>query len=189
MHMKTKDRILDAALKLFNEQGTGAVSTNHIADAAGISPGNLYYHFGNKDEIIRALFEQLFHLWDVKLVLPNDRIPTVDEVMSLVRTNFEIMVQYRFVYREILVLLRQDNILSERYVVIRKRGYMGFHQIFAVVAPTADAATVKRLADLCWLVSEFWMPTIETNGEEVTSERMQEGIDLMMHVLRPYLPS
>ena len=61
--MSNRQRIIDAALMLFNDQGTGAVSTNHIADAAGISPGNLYYHFRNKEEIIRVLFERLFAAW------------------------------------------------------------------------------------------------------------------------------
>jgi AcrR family transcriptional regulator len=187
--MKTRERILDTALTLFNQQGTGAVSTNHIAEAAAISPGNLYYHFDNKDEIIRALFEQLFHLWDVKLVLPSDRYPTIEEVQALVHTNFEIMYQYRFVYREILTLLGQDSILSERYITIRQRGYMGFHQVFAIVAPTADEATVKQLADICWIISEFWLPTVESIGQEVSQAQMQRGIDLMMHVLKPYLSS
>src|SRR6266567_9459354 len=55
---RTRDRILEAALRLFNERGTAAVSTNHIAAEAGISPGNLYYHFADKQEIIRALHER-----------------------------------------------------------------------------------------------------------------------------------
>jgi AcrR family transcriptional regulator len=187
-YMKTVDRILEAALDLFNEQGTGAVSTNHIAEAAGISPGNLYYHFRNKDEIIRALFEQLYHLWDVKLVLPTDRMPTLDDVKVLIQTNFEIMKDYRFVYRELLGLLKQDSVLHERSIVIRERGYSGFRQVCAILMPTADEITVKRLADVCWLISEFWLPTIEINGQEVTQERMQEGVDLMLHLLKPYLP-
>ena len=58
--MNTHDRILDTALRLFNQSGTAAVSTNHIAAALGMSPGNLYYHFRNKEAIIRDLFEQQY---------------------------------------------------------------------------------------------------------------------------------
>jgi len=192
--MKTKEHILSSALQLFNEQGTAGISTNHIAEAAGISPGNLYYHYRNKEAIIRALFEQLFALWDTKLALPDDRLPTLDDLQGLVRTNFEIMWAYRFVYRELLALLRGDAALHERFVMIRQRGYEGFREIVSLLAqsgvlnvPTSDE-TVNELADLCWLISEFWMPTIEINGEAASAAELERGVTLMLAVLRPYFP-
>ena len=57
--MKTKDKITNKALELFNEFGTNAVSTNHIAKALEMSPGNLYYHFKNKEEIIQELLKKM----------------------------------------------------------------------------------------------------------------------------------
>src|SRR4051812_15263971 len=124
--MSTKDRILDTALDLFNQQGTGAISTNHIAEALNMSPGNLYYHFRSKDEIIRALFERLFAAWDTEFSLPRDHTPTLEDLQGLVRTNFEILWRYRFAYREIITLILQDAILRERYQAVRQRGYDGF---------------------------------------------------------------
>lgn len=88
--MKTKEKIIVTALNLFNQEGTDRVSTNHIADAAGISPGNLYYHFSNKEEIIRAICERLFATWDEVFALPDDRPPTLEDVQILVRLNFEV---------------------------------------------------------------------------------------------------
>ncbi len=193
--MKTKARILDAALALFNQQGTAAVSTNHIAEAAGISPGNLYYHYHNKEEIIRAIFERLFAEWDVAFDLPVDRIPTLEDVQELVRTNFTIMSAYRFIYREIIALLQQDETLRERYLVVRQRGYDGFRQIVAALAQAgvlvglSDPARVEQLADLCWLISEFWLPTLEVSGVAVDEAQLHRGIDLMLHALHPYLRS
>ncbi|MGA1343220.1 MAG: TetR/AcrR family transcriptional regulator, partial [Hyphomonas sp.] len=56
--MKTRDRILEVSLLLFNEEGEGVLSSVDVANALEISPGNLYYHFRGKDAIIRALFDR-----------------------------------------------------------------------------------------------------------------------------------
>ena len=104
--MKTRERILATALCLFNESGTAPVSTNHIAEALGISPGNLYYHFRNKEEIIRALFEQQFARWDADYAFPDDRLPNLDDLQQLVRATFVTAWEYRFMYRELIALLR-----------------------------------------------------------------------------------
>lgn len=60
----TRERILDTALDLFNDKGSQQITTNHIAEAMGISPGNLYYHFKNKAHIIREILGRLIHRFD-----------------------------------------------------------------------------------------------------------------------------
>lgn len=191
--MKTDERILAAALRLFNESGTAMVSTNHIADALGISPGNLYYHFRNKEAIIRALFEQQFARWDQMYGLPDDRLPTLADLQQLVRVSFVIAWEYRFMYRELIVLLRRDQQLHQRWVEIRARGFAGFRELVGlfvaagVLRSPGDPSAVTRLAELIWLISEFWLASVEVGGQTVDAAQMQHGVELMLQVLAPFI--
>ena len=54
--MKTRDRILECALLLFNQRGESNISTLEIATELDMSPGNLYYHFHGKEPLIMELF-------------------------------------------------------------------------------------------------------------------------------------
>jgi AcrR family transcriptional regulator len=191
--MKTRDRILEASLTLFNESGTAAVSTNHIADALGMSPGNLYYHYRNKEEIIRALFEQQFQYTDKLYTLDSNQLPTLSDLQQLVRATFETAWRYRFIYRELIALLRRDQVLQQRWNEVRTRGFTGFHELVGlfvtagVLRAPKDTATAQRLAELCWLVSEFWLASVEVGGASVTPSDMNHGVELLLQVLEPYL--
>src|SRR5215216_5193871 len=127
--MSTREKILDTALALFNKNGTATVSTNHIAEAAGMSPGNLYYHFHNKEEIIRALFERLHAANAAGFELPIGKQPSLHDLQEFIRFNYKTLWQYRFAYRELVALLRSDPKLKNRFVEVRQRGLEGFRQL------------------------------------------------------------
>src|SRR5688500_4552485 len=57
---KSRSHILDAALKLFSHRGYGATSVRDIAEEAGLSKGNVYHHFPDKEAIFRALIDRYF---------------------------------------------------------------------------------------------------------------------------------
>jgi AcrR family transcriptional regulator len=191
--MNTRDRILTAAVALFNREGTAQISTNHIAEAAGISPGNLYYHFRNKEAIIRAICTQLFTLTGEMFVLGEERSPTLEDVQRWVRENFVVTWRYAFVYRELPALIRNDPELALEYAAVRQRGYAGFGELISaltvagILVPTLDDDTAVHLADLLWLINESWLTALELQGQPATHEQMQRGIDLMLLVLKPYL--
>jgi len=191
--MSAKETILDTALILFNKDGTANVSTNHIAEAAGISPGNLYYHFRNKEEIIRELFQRLSDTWDKGLPFPQDRQPTLDDLKAIIETNYQIIWQYRFAYRELVALLRQDEELRANFLAVRQRGFDGFHELIiafseaGVIYLPDEPQAINELQEVCWLISEFWLTNLEVNGRSVDKNEMQNGVKLMLRVLQPYL--
>lgn len=111
-NMKTKDRILQSSIELFNRQGVVAVTTNHICKALEISPGNLYFHFANKEEIIRSIFvsmcQETYNLWK-----PQLKGVATPSPLALIEANFEIYWRYRFFHREMYYLRRKDPLLAK----------------------------------------------------------------------------
>lgn len=99
--LKTKDRILQISLQLFNERGERSVTTNHIAAELGISPGNLYYHFRNKHEIIKELMHQYQVETLEMLSLPEDRPLTTNDKINYFQVLSGQLWNYRFIHRDV----------------------------------------------------------------------------------------
>lgn len=191
--MKTRDRILECALQLFNQQGEPNVSTLEIANELGISPGNLYYHYRNKEDIIRALFDRMFVTWGAPSTMPDDRPLALSDLQGIVRGAFALLGEYRFVYRELIALLRRDEYLQRRWAELRERGFAGVRDLFdhfaaaGVLRTPDDPEELTRLAELIWIVSEFWPASVEMSGLPLDDAQMDHGVALMLHVLQPYI--
>lgn len=99
--MKTRDRILECALQLFNQRGEPNVSTLEIANELEISPGNLYYHFHGKEPLVMALFER-FQL-DVSPLLdpPLDARLEAEDYWLFLHLIVERLAQYRFLFQDL----------------------------------------------------------------------------------------
>ncbi|TMH04700.1 MAG: TetR/AcrR family transcriptional regulator [Betaproteobacteria bacterium] len=100
---RTRERIVENSLSLFNRDGAPHVTTADIAVEMGISPGNLYYHFRNKDEIAAELFKAFERRLEGLLTAPAGRPGNVEDLWFFLHVLFEAMWDYRFIY------LRQDD--------------------------------------------------------------------------------
>ncbi|MCY1395414.1 Bacterial transcriptional repressor [compost metagenome] len=99
--MKTRDRILECALQLFNEQGEPNVSTMEIANEMGISPGNLYYHFHGKEPLILGLFERFEEELTPLLDPPSDVRLDAEDYWLFLHLIVERMAHYRFLFQDL----------------------------------------------------------------------------------------
>lgn len=99
--MKTRDRILECALQLFNQQGEPNVSTLEIANEMGISPGNLYYHFHGKEPLVLGLFERFEDELNPLLDPPLDVQLSAEDYWLFLHLIVERMAQYRFLFQDL----------------------------------------------------------------------------------------
>ncbi len=118
---KTKERILDTSIKLFNEKKASNVSTVQISAAMKISPGNLYYYYANKEEVIR-------HIWGKRIVRDIDELidryadtETADDLLDLFKEGMEHCLKYRFFYTEMPTLFVNDGSLTALYVEAKNK--------------------------------------------------------------------
>jgi AcrR family transcriptional regulator len=189
----TRRRILEAARTLFNERGTGAVSTNHIAAAAGISPGNLYYHFADKADVIRAL------LADYASANETSWEPSTDPEVNLERLgqNFSAAAglawEYRFFERELRALLRADPGLRYAYRRIylhRVEQWVAFGERLAsqgLLRRPRPPSTLRDLAMAIWLLAENWLPFLDVTGDPEDPAQVAKVGDLISVAIDPYL--
>ncbi|MCP1607648.1 transcriptional regulator, TetR family [Pseudomonas citronellolis] len=99
--MKTRDRILECALLLFNEQGEPNVSTLEIATELGISPGNLYYHFHGKEPLVLALFARFEEELQPLLDPPADARLGAEDYWLFLHLIVERLAHYRFLFQDL----------------------------------------------------------------------------------------
>ncbi|KRW63299.1 TetR/AcrR family transcriptional regulator [Stutzerimonas nitrititolerans] len=165
---KTRERILQASLELFNSQGERSVTTNHIAAYLGISPGNLYYHFRHKQMIIAELFATYEAQVDDFLCLPPARPLTVEDKALYLEALLAAMWQYRFLHRDLEHLLAADAQLAERYGQFARRSldsaqaiYRGFVEAGVL---TMNPAQIEALAINAWIILTSWVQFLGTVG-------------------------
>ncbi|WAT29242.1 TetR/AcrR family transcriptional regulator [Pseudomonas sp. GXZC] len=99
--MKTRDRILECALQLFNQKGEPNVSTMEVANEMGISPGNLYYHFHGKEPLVLGLFERFQNELAPLLDPPADAQLEAEDYWLFLHLIVERMAHYRFLFQDL----------------------------------------------------------------------------------------
>jgi len=116
---RTAERILEITLALFNRFGEPNVSTTLISAELNISPGNLYYHYPAKDELINALFDRFEHALN-DLLNAGDDVRNVEDAWFFMHTLFELIWEYRFLYRDLNDLLSKNRRLETHFQSILK---------------------------------------------------------------------
>jgi AcrR family transcriptional regulator len=188
---ETQARVLDAAIGLFNEHGTSAVSTNRIAEACSISKGNLHYHFRTKHEIIQGIFQRV--VAEMNGGWYQDHLqPTIRHMAEMFARQVLLIYEYRFFYREMPALLRDDPELMERNRRNRERRMGALEDFFLQLDRSGalrlggDRELIRSLVHSTWIISDNWLNSQEFAGYSLDEESVLAGYHLILDILRPY---
>lgn len=190
----TKTNIKNSAIKLFNTQETLSVTTNHIAKEASISPGNLYYHYKNKEEIVTALYVDLSTKVESinsfeNVLLSTNPLKTLQDMFELYA---DIFYEYRFLLRDSMVLIALYPSLKETFVRNQEKRIKqieGLLQLFIKenILVFEDNTNLERRAKMHWFITAYWQSFASSTGE-VSKESIKEAKEVFFEfMIYPFL--
>ena len=176
---------------MFNAQGEPHVTTNHIADELEISPGNLYYHFRNKDDIIEQLFARYEERMDAALATPSGRLPGLEDIWLQLHLVFECIWDYRFLYRDLVEILSRNRRIRMRFARILKRADESAHTVMRGMSQAgvmrASPAELAGTATNVLVIATFWLNYAAARGGKDEQVAIRQGIVQVMMLLAPFL--
>jgi AcrR family transcriptional regulator len=193
---RTAERILEVTLDLFNRFGEPNVSTTLISAELSISPGNLYYHYPAKDELINALFDR-FEKALGEILQAADGVENVEDAWLFFHMLFELIWGYRFLYRDLNDLLSKNRRLETHFqFVLKNKGRAmaglldGLSRSGAARLTGAEAtptATAMVVVVTYWLSYEYVRDPRKALEPEAAAAAMGRGAYHALALLLPHL--
>lgn len=194
---RTRERILELSLRLFNDFGEPNITTTVIAEEMNISPGNLYYHFRNKDDIVNSIFAQFEEEIVRMLSVPSGGRNTMQDVWLYLHHLFELVWRYRFFYRDLSDLLSRNRTLELQFKVILDHKLKlarqlcerlrAEHALEATDQEIGAMATNMAVTATYWLSYEYVRNPRKYSEQQAINDALARGCYQVLSMIAPYL--
>ncbi|EPZ5491366.1 transcriptional regulator [Acinetobacter baumannii] len=183
-------------MQLFNERGERSVTTNHIAAELGISPGNLYYHFRNKHEIIKELMHQYQVETLEMLSLPEDRPLTTNDKINYFQVLSGQLWNYRFIHRDVYHLVESNEDFKKIYPrfagQVMQQGQRIYQAFVDAGLMKMTPSEIEALIINLWIVLTNWTNFLYMSGHISDNNHLEEkwvwqALRQMVFLEGPYL--
>ncbi|MEM8569057.1 MAG: TetR/AcrR family transcriptional regulator [Bacteroidota bacterium] len=184
---ETKNNILTATLKLFNEKGFVNVRLQHIADEANVSIGNLAYHYATKKELLANVYKNLVQK-QTELLNELNIVPLFENLDRHWDNVFEIQAIYSFFYQDTLEIVRYDEFITREYrnhINWEKDQFcrlIEFNISRGAFHPMVDTE-IAKIAEYLWAMENSWLQYSLITGMEPVADDFKE---FMWQVLLPH---
>ena len=193
---RTAERILEVTLALFNRFGEPNVSTTLISAELSISPGNLYYHYPAKDELINSLFDKYERSLS-ELLNASDGVRDVEDAWFFMHSLFELIWQYRFLYRDLNDLLSKNRRLETHFQWVLKNKTRSVRAMLDAMSRSGavkiDSREVEATATSMVVVLTYWLSYEYVRDPRKALEpesaqwALMRGAQHVLNLLVPYL--
>lgn len=193
---RTAERILEVCLDLFNRFGEPNVSTTLISAELGISPGNLYYHYPAKDELINALFDRYECALNGQLNA-SDEVRDIEDAWFFMHGLLALIWQYRFLYRDLNDLLSKNRRLETHFQWVLKHKTQAIKTMLTSMSRagslTLDMRAAESTATSMVMGLTYWLSFEYVGNPRHALEPTQapaallRGTHHVLSLLRPYL--
>jgi AcrR family transcriptional regulator len=193
---RTAERILEVSLDLFNRFGEPNVSTTLISAELKISPGNLYYHYPAKEELINALFNR-YEQGLTELLGASEGIHDVEDAWFFLHSLFELIWKYRFLYRDLNDLLSNNRHLETQFQLVLQKKATAIRTLLASLGAAGhldiDPREVDTLAQSMVVVLTYWLSYEYVRNPREALEpahaqsALMRGAHHTLHLMAPYL--
>jgi len=193
---RTPQRILEATLGLFNRFGEPNVSTTLISAELNISPGNLYYHYPARDELVNALYDR-YETALGELLPAAGSVRNVEDAWLFFHMLFELIWQYRFLYRDLNDLLTRNRRIETQFQQVLAAKQHAVRQVIEGLADDnamqIDAHEAEPVSHAMVVVLTYWLSYEYVRDPrralepEVAGDALLRGAFHVLSLLLPYL--
>lgn len=173
----TKQRILETARRLFNEKGLAEVSLRQIAHAAGMSQGNLNYHYPRREDVVMALYLQLVGRLDEQFENMSDAPPGMALVFESTRRTMELMLEYRFLMLDFVQVMRGHPEVLAHFRELRQIRDLQLRNIFQFLIASGTMQQesfpdqYENLFTRFNILGDFWIASAEIHSDLPDAEK------------------
>ncbi|TMM56712.1 TetR/AcrR family transcriptional regulator [Maribacter algarum] len=171
----TKQKILKSAIALFNEKGLINVRLQQIADDAGISVGNLAYHYYSKKAIIQAIDAELGNELEPLLSI-DQNFPSLIDFDNHLGRYFFLLNQYSFYFLDLLEMERAyPKMHSKRLEYMEKmiaqiHAWLLLNMEKDILKPEKGEHHYLHTAESIWMIITFWLTQRQVRGKTEIGE-------------------
>jgi AcrR family transcriptional regulator len=179
--LTTKQKILEAAIRLFNVDGVANVRLQQIADETGISVGNLAYHYKNKEAIVSAVYESLFDEFSQILsgFLLSPKLTDFDHQLEqyhhfFSKYNFYLIDLFEIDRSYPMIMDRWHQFVGKMLLQIRKR--LDYNVQRGILFSEPVAGIYDTLTNNIWMTIVFWIPQQVLKGQPINETLFKQSV-------------